>query len=233
MKELKTCAIILAAGSGKRMNLSVTKQQLEILGETVLFRTLEAFEKCKDVDSIIVVTRDDEIEFVKSVIADGITKVRDVVVGGAFRAVSAYNGFCAIPSDTDFVAIHDGARCLITPEQISRIISDAKEYGAATAATYLTDTIKEVDENGFTVRTHDRRFTVSVQTPQIFRVDIYKNAIENVDLNDPAITDDNMLIELLGGKVYCTDVGKENIKITYKSDIEYAEYILKGRGADV
>ena len=233
MKNQKTCAIILAAGSGKRMNLPTTKQRLEIMGKTVLYRTLLAFEKCADIDSIVIVTRDDEIEFVKSIISDEITKVAAIVIGGAVRAESAYNGFVAIPENTDFVAIHDGARCLITPDEISKIISDAKLYGAATAATYLTDTIKEIDESGFTQRTYDRRFTVSVQTPQVFKTDIYKSALEKSDIKDPGITDDNMLVELAGGKVYCTDIGKSNLKITYQSDVDYAEYILKERGESV
>ncbi len=228
MKKIKTCAIILAAGSGSRMNLSVTKQQLTIAGKTVLYRTLSAFEECKDIDYIVIVTRPEEIDFVNGVVADGFSKVVNIVIGGCVRAESAYNGFCAIPDDTDYIAIHDGARCLITPDMISAIISDAKIYGAATAATYITDTVKEIDNNGFAIKTHDRRFIVTVQTPQIFRREIYKKALENKKIPDADITDDNMLVEGIGEKIHCTDVGRNNIKITFASDIKYAEYILNG-----
>lgn len=231
MKKTKTCAIILAAGCGSRMNSSVTKQQLKIAGETVLFRTLSAFEKCKDIDSIVIVTRRDEIAFAEGEIANNITKASKIVIGGETRAESAFLGFSEIPDDTDYVAIHDGARCLITPDMISKILDDAKAYGAATAATYITDTVKKIDESGFAVATYDRRCTVTVQTPQIFRTDIYKRAVCDGAYLNPDVTDDNMLVEKIGEKIYCTDVGRDNIKITVPSDIEYAEYILK-RGAE-
>ena len=233
MKKIKTCAIILTAGCGSRMQLSVTKQQITIAGKSVLHRTLLAFEKCNDIDYIVVVIRPEEMDFVNGVVAEGFAKVANIVIGGSVRAESAFYGFSAIPDDTDYVAIHDGARCLITPDMISKIVSDAKKYGAATAATYLTDTVKKIDENGFAVKTYDRRFTVTVQTPQIFRKDIYEKAIKNRNFSDSNITDDNMLVEGIGEKIYCTDVGKNNIKITYASDIKYAEYILSGGVNDV
>lgn len=233
MKSDKTCAVILAAGSGSRMNLPVTKQRITVLGKTVLLRTLLAFERCVDVDSIVVVCRADEVDFVKSEIAKGITKVTSVVVGGKVRAESAAIGFFALPKDTEIVAIHDGARCLITPDMISKVINDAKTHGAATAATYLTDTVKTVNEKGLVVATNDRRFTVTVQTPQVFKTDIYKKALSGVDVTDSNITDDNMLVEKIGVSVFCSDIGKTNIKITHNSDILYAEYIIKEEGLDV
>lgn len=222
-------AVILAAGVGSRMGADTTKQRLLVGGISVLRRTLLAFEECEDVKSIVIVTREDEVEFAKSE-SCGITKLCKIVLGGKVRAESAYNGFKAIPSDSDYVAIHDAARCLVTPEMISRVANDAIKYGAATACARVTDTVKIVDENGFVSATPDRNFVYLASTPQIFSTLLYNRATENIDFSDSSVTDDNMLAERVGVKVYCTDVGTKNIKITMPGDIEYAEYILRGEG---
>ena len=146
---------------------------------------------------------------------------------------SAKNGFCSIEWDSDYIAIHDGARCLVTPEMISLVISDAKKYGAASASTKVTDTIKKVDSAGFVSTTVNRETLRSIQTPQIFKTQIYKDAILNADVSDPEITDDNMLVERMGYKVYLTETGKRNIKITVKDDILYASYLLGGENSNV
>lgn len=232
MNTEKTCAVILAAGSGKRMNLPITKQRISVLGKTVLERTLSSFDSCEAIDYIIVVCREDEMDFVRS-LTKTFSKIVALTPGGAVRAESAFNGFRLIPSDASYVAIHDAARCLITPEMISKVVLDAKTYGAATAATYLTDTVKCIDNSGFAQSTVDRTHTVTVQTPQIFKVDLYKRALDGIKKLDSSITDDNMLVERIGAKIYCTDIGRENIKITFTSDVDYAEYILKRRGANV
>ncbi len=219
------CAVILAAGIGSRMQSCKTKQQMLVGGISVLRRTLLAFEKCDDISSIVVVTRVEELDFVKDE-AVGITKHYKTVIGGSTRAESASNGFSAVPEDTDYVAIHDAARCLVTPEVISRVASDARKYGAATAASRVTDTVKIIDTDGFVSSTPDRKLVMLATTPQIFSTFIYNKAIQNVDLSDTSITDDNMMVEKIGVKVYCTDAGAGNIKITAKGDIEYAEYLL-------
>lgn len=228
MNKYNVSAVILAAGSGSRMNAETTKQQLLVAGKTVLRRSLEAFDACPDITSIVVVTRDGEQEFAKEQ-ASGISKVCNIVIGGKTRAESAKIGFEAIPSDTDIVAIHDAARCLITPNGISKVITDAVAHGAATASMRVTDTVKLVDSLGFVSGTPDRNFVMLASTPQVFKTDIYKAALAAADVTDPAITDDNMLVERAGYKVFCTDTGKENIKITQAGDIEYAEFILRRR----
>lgn len=227
MQKNKTTAIILAAGSGKRMNLLVTKQRLTVAGESILKRTLRAFDACEDVDFIVLVTRADEMDFAKEESSE-ISKLCDIVVGGEVRAESAAIGFSRIPEQTAFVAIHDGARCLITPKMISAVISDAKKYGAATAAARVTDTVKKIDRDGNILTTCDRDFLVTVQTPQVFKTELYKEAVSKINVKSSAITDDNMLMENIGVAVHCTDVGKTNIKITHRSDIRYAEFILSG-----
>lgn len=222
------CAIILAAGKGERMNSELTKQKITILGKSVLRHTLEAFEKCELINAIVVVCRDGEEDFVNQE-SIGINKLIKVTRGGACRAESARLGFEFVKGCYDFVAIHDAARCLVTADMISAILSRAYESGAATAATSATDTIKIVDENGYVVSTPDRKRLMLASTPQIFSTYIYNNALSMVQISSD-ITDDNMLVEMSGVKVLCVDVGRENIKITTPTDIYIAELILKGRG---
>jgi 2-C-methyl-D-erythritol 4-phosphate cytidylyltransferase len=228
MTDHNVAAVILAAGSGTRMNINTTKQQLLIAGKTVLRRSLEAFENCTDITSITVVIKDGEQDFVKEQTA-GITKLYNIVTGGKTRAESARLGFYAIPESADLVAIHDAARCLVTPGDITAVISDAKTYGAATAATAASDTIKIASPDGFVTDTPDRSRVMLAATPQIFKTDVYKTSLAASDPEDLTVTDDNMLVERAGFKVFCTETGKENIKITHAGDVEYAELILRRR----
>ena len=125
----------------------------------------------------------------------------------------------------DLIAIHDGARCLITPEMINKVLSAAFEYGCASAGARVTDTIK-LAENGFITGTVDRDRLYSVQTPQVFSYSVYKDALS---VWDKDVTDDNALVERLGKSVKLVEIGRENIKITTKEDLLYAEYIIKER----
>ena len=226
--SVKVCAVILAAGSGNRMQSDTTKQQMLLLGETVLHRTLYTFDKSAVIDSVVVVCKEDELDFVKCETKD-IKKIISVVVGGKTRAESAIRGFLKAPADAEFVAIHDCARCLLTEEMLNKVVSDAIKYGAATASRVVTDSVKRVDENGFIISTENRDSLRLMQTPQVFKTDIYRRAVRNLDLSDSLITDDNAMVERIGGKIFCTDISAENIKITYPEDIAFAEFILKGR----
>ncbi len=228
MDKHNVAAVILAAGSGTRMNISTTKQQLLIAGKTVLRRSLEAFQACPEITSITVVVRDGEQDFAAEQIF-GLDKVNNIVIGGKTRAESARIGFYAIPKNSEYVAIHDAARCLVTPMAISSVIADAVQYGAATASTPSTDTVKIVDGEGFVSDTPERNRVMLAATPQIFKTDMYAKALDLTDSTDVGITDDNMLVERAGYKVFCTDTGKENIKITHSGDVEYAEFILRSR----
>lgn len=220
------CAVILAAGSGSRMKLDITKQKILLGKESVLHRTVRIFQGCESIDSIIVVCRSDEIDFAKEETSK-FSKVREIVVGGETRFESARLGFLAIPENSDYVAIHDAARCFVSSDMISAVVLDAKKYGAATASAEVTDTVKSVDADNRISATVDRDTLVLVQTPQIFRTDLYKKAVEAYDgrIN---VTDDNMLVELIGVKPYCTDTGKRNIKITTVEDLNFANYLLNG-----
>ena len=224
---MNICAVILAAGSGSRMRASITKQRLPILGETVLHRAVRAFEECEVINSIVVVAREDEVSIVKSAVSD-FKKIHSVVVGGKTRAESSFLGFEAIPEDADFVAIHDSARCLINPADIAKVVCDAQKYGAATASCVVTDTVKRVGDDGFISATENRDCLRLAQTPQIFKKELYSRAVSSINIRDARITDDNMLLEMTGVKVFCTDIGSYNIKITYPDDILYTEFLLKG-----
>ena len=201
---------------------------MTILGESVLFRSVKAFEESRLVDSIVVVSREDEVEWAREELKDFL-KICAIVPGGKTRAESAKIGFAAIPESSTFVAIHDAARCLITKENIKAVAEAAFAYGAATAATALTDTVKQMGEDGFVNKTLPRGELMLAQTPQIFSRELYNNAL-SITEGDDSITDDNMMVELAGAKVYPIDTGKQNIKITTIDDIEYAEFILERRG---
>ena len=226
-KKMNTTAIILAAGSGSRMGEKTTKQRLLILGESILFRSVKAFQNCKKVDKIVVVCRADELEWAREE-TSCFDKIIAIIPGGKTRAESAKAGFDAVPDDCDFIAIHDGARCLVSEENISSVLDMAYMHGAATACTPVTDTLKAVSSDCLIDRTLSREGLYSAQTPQAFDRKIYASALEGAEI-DNFVTDDNMLLEKMGYKIYPVDTGKQNIKITTAEDIEYAEYIILRR----
>lgn len=224
-------AVILAGGSGSRMNLGVTKQRLLIDGESVLHRSVRAFEECDIVDAIVVVSKQDEREFALSETTD-LKKVAMVVAGGNTRAESARCGFDSIPEESELVAIHDAARCLITPEMIAKVVKAAIKHGAATAATKVADSIKRVGNDGCIFESVPREDLYAAQTPQVFRIEDYASGLKKCGY-DPAVTDDNMIVESIGKKIFCVDCGGENIKITKTEDVSYAEFLIKRRRGNV
>ena len=221
-------AIILAGGSGSRMNSALPKQRMLLLGKTVIYRSVLAFEECSDVDRIIVVCREDELEYMKCELRE-MKKVYKIVSGGKNRAESSYKGLCAVDCECELVAIHDAARCLITPIGISRLIEKARLCGAATAATAVSDSIKRIDTEGNIAQTLNRSELVAVQTPQVFDYSRLYSAFCDTDLADNGITDDNMIYEKTGHPIQTVDIGCENIKITTPRDLIFAELIIKER----
>lgn len=222
----RVCAVLLAGGSGTRMNLEISKQRLLIKGESVLYRAIKAFESCDDITDIVLVVKEDDMDFAIRETEGKFSKIRRIVKGGKNRAYSAKNGFSAIDFPCDFVAIHDVARCLIKPEMITKVVLDAKKYGAATASFVVTDTVKRISSEGCILGTLKREELRLAATPQIFKYEFYQRALFENDIEDPLITDDNMLMERLGIPVFMTDTGKTNIKITHAEDVLYAEYLL-------
>lgn len=224
MNKKRVCAILLAGGSGSRMKADITKQKMIISGESVLHRSARAFEECRLVDAVCVVARDGEFDFVRSELSD-ITKFIGIAPGGETRFFSAVSGFSAFCGDFDFVAVHDAARCLVTPSLIDKVVSAAFIHGAASAVSAVSSTVKRA-ESGMIVATEPRDALLFAETPQVFSTELYAEAIKNATEKSLCVTDDNMLVEALGIGVYAVEADTENIKITTKRDIKYAEFLL-------
>ncbi|MBQ7356647.1 MAG: 2-C-methyl-D-erythritol 4-phosphate cytidylyltransferase, partial [Clostridia bacterium] len=178
-----------------------------------------------------IVAREEEIPLIGAEIAD-LKKVRAVVVGGECRAASARLGFLAARDGTDLVAIHDGARCLITPEIINRVVDAAISTGAASAGSPVTDTVKKIDGDMNIISTVNRDELFFTSTPQVFSTELYERALLSYAGDLSLITDDNMILESIGVKVRLVDCGKENIKITTAEDVRLAEFLIEKRLQD-
>lgn len=218
-------AVILAAGNGTRMEMDKSKMLLEIGGKTVIERSVAVFSEMPEIDEIIVVCRECDVEIFSELLDDEIT----FVIGGSTRQQSVINAVETI-DECDCIIIHDGARPLVTQKAIINTLDKAQVYSAAATGVAVKDTLKIVDENLLIIGTPDRKNLVSIQTPQIFRFDLYKKALAKAVKNNKDYTDDCQLVENLGEKVYVVFGDYDNIKITTKSDISLAENILKKRG---
>lgn len=228
-KRAHTSAVIVAAGSSTRMGGATSKQLLEVGGMPVLARTMLAFENTKQIDEIVVVARQADLNAVGELAARyRVTKLSAVVTGGATRAQSVQNGFMHISQTSKFVAFHDGARCLVTPQMIEKVLRAAYRHKAATATEPVFNTVKTVDDQGFIKKTIDRKTVFLATTPQIFSANLYRAAIETVK-DAELFTDDNQMIESLPFPVKTVNCGRENIKITEPLDLRLAECILAER----
>lgn len=223
----KVCAVIVAAGKGKRMGAKVNKQFLLLDGKPVLYYTLKAFQCNNLVDEIILACSASEMEFVQENIIDKyeFSKVKKIVSGGLERQESVLRGLRAIEK-CDVVLIHDGARPFVSEAMIRKGISFARTYGACACGVKPKDTIKVCDSNGFSVNTPDRNTLFCVQTPQIFKYDLIVDCHERAAREGRLVTDDTMVAEMYGNKVYLYEGSYENIKITTPEDMLLAERIL-------
>lgn len=229
-KKRFNSAIILAAGKGTRFSEDRKKQFIEVDKIPVIVRSAMAFQMSEDIHEIVVVTATADIEGCRNLLkSHGITKLTSVVSGGNTRRESAKNGFDAVNPECDFVAIHDAARCLITPDIISDVMEAAYVNGASACATAAVDTLKTVNGNGIVTETLDRTHIMHVQTPQVFMADMYRAAAYTAEKDGFEATDDCQLCERLGFKVQLVNCKEKNIKITYPEDIIIAEAILESR----
>ena len=238
-KKIQTAAVILAAGSGKRMGTDVPKQFLSLCGEPALTWTLRAFEESSVQQSVLVVSSDEAEEFCRREIIEkhGFQKVRAFVRGGAERYDSVWNGLTALSEvldpDSGYVLIHDGARCLVTPDLIERTLADAKRCGAAVASVPVKDTIKRVDDDGFSAETLERKTLRQMQTPQTFSYALIKEAycLMIEEHPQPDVTDDAEVLQRMCSRAsFLSEGSYENLKITTPEDLLLAETILKSRG---
>lgn len=223
----RTAAVILAAGNGTRCGADMPKQYRKIAGIPVLIRSVLAFEECPSIDDLIVVVRAEDREYVKALLAEyRLTKLRSIVAGGNTRQESALRGFSAIGKDARYIAIHDAARCLVTPKMITEVASAAYIWRAASAGTAVTDTIKRVNRAGFVLDTPKRAELYAAQTPQIFDVRLYRAAAYSALRDGADVTDDNSLCERIGQTVRMVECTDRNFKITTDADLICAEAIL-------
>ena len=224
---LVNTAIVVAAGSAKRFGAERPKQFFELAGKPVIVHALLAFENCASIDEIVLVLAEIEINnFLQMRAQDDFGKLKTVVAGGNTRAASVWNGLNAISPNTEIVAVHDGARPLVTPEEITRTIEKARETGAAILVAPITDTIKEIADDKI-VATIERTRLRRALTPQCFRVEILRRAFEEFrDFNDSA-TDESFLVEKQGVAVSIVEGSPRNIKITVPEDLVLAEILLK------
>jgi 2-C-methyl-D-erythritol 4-phosphate cytidylyltransferase len=221
-------AIIAAAGSGNRMASDRPKQFLELGGVPILLHTLKRFEQCDSIQEVIVVLPAEESAgFLSLAAKSGLRKLSKVVPGGITRADSVKRGLAAVRAATaEIVAVHDGVRPFVTPEEIDSAVAAASESGAAVLVAPVNDTIKEVSD-GKIIGTLERRGLRRALTPQCFQFAILQRAFANVDVNDPRFTDESALVERLGVEVSIVEGSPQNIKITTQEDLVIAESILK------
>jgi len=228
---MKVVAIIPSAGKGKRMAHSVSKHFIRLEDKPALAYTLEAFEKCPDVNQVLLVVRSGEEKYCLKEVVEKyqFRKVLKVVIGGERRQDSVYNGIKELDQDTDIVVVHDGVRPFVPPALISETIKLAMYVDGVVAALPVKDTIKEVTRDGLIKGTPNRDSLWFAQTPQTFKKRVLEEAFMRAFTDNFHGTDEASLVERMGGKVKIIEGSHENIKITTKEDLFYAELILRSR----
>ena len=218
-------AIIVAAGSSRRMGSD--KLFAALVGKPVIAHSIAAFDKSKEIRDIILVTREDRIEEMQAMVdAEKFRKVRKIIAGGEERHYSVWNGLQAVVATTRFIAIHDGARPLVTPEIIRECLALAKKEGAACLATPIPDTLKRADTDQLVTDSVERSGLWAMQTPQIFSRDLIFEAYAGVISKNKLVTDEVSAVQGLGKKIALLRNEEWNFKITFPRDLELAEQVL-------
>lgn len=221
--------IVPAAGSAARMG-GGDKLMMELEGVPVLVRTLRALDAAQLVDEIIIATREDRLLEVADLCRRcGLRKPVRVVQGGENRTQSVLAAACEADAKAQFIAVHDGARPLVLPEDVDAVIRFACQTHAAAPALPVTDTVKTADETGRVTGTPDRSTLFAVQTPQVFQADVLKAALQSAAEAKLPLTDDCAAVGRLGKQVYLLPGNPENIKITRPLDLAVAAAILRQR----
>jgi 2-C-methyl-D-erythritol 4-phosphate cytidylyltransferase len=219
-------AIIVAAGDSHRMGFD--KLLAAIAGKPVVAHTLRAFERASSVDGIIVVAREDRHDEIKAIVRDeNFKKVKSIIPGGKRRQDSVRAGLDHLESVIRYVAVHDAARPLVTPEQIERVIEQCRVHGAAALAEPINDTLKRADADLIVAGSVDRHHLYAMQTPQIFERALIEDAYRAVYAENILVTDEVSAIERLGRKVALVLNDEFNFKISYRRDLPLAEFVLK------
>lgn len=222
---LRSCgAVIVAAGNASRMG-GIDKVMAELGGVPMIVRTVKAYQESNVISEIVVVTRPDLIMKITGMCGK-FDKVKAVVAGGDSRQASVALGISALSNKVKLVAIHDGARPLITDAVIDRTVRAAHTYGAAAPAVAVKDTIKVV-RGGVVVDTPDRAALQAVQTPQVFDIDLLRGALKKAVQDGAAVTDDCSAVERLGMSVKIVEGDERNIKVTTPMDLKIAQLLLE------
>ncbi len=222
-------AIIVAAGSSERMGFD--KLFALVSGKPIIAHTIAAFERTSCVEEIILVGRADGLGELRKLIGEP-TKVKQIVAGGAERSDSVRAGLDHLNLKSDFVAVHDAARPMITPEKITRVFDVCRTTGGAAAlAEPINDTLKRADLDLAVKESVDRNGVYAMQTPQVFARKLLEEAYRLVAKKNVSVTDEVSAVELLGCKVVLVPNHDFNFKITYPRDLPLAEFVLKQRAS--
>jgi len=221
-------AIIVAGGSGTRMNADVRKQYLKLGNLPIISRTILAIDACPSVAHIYLVIPKNDCIFCKNSILSPLrlrSKI-DIVPAGKIRQESVFNGLSAIDQQDGIVLIHDGVRPFITVDMVNQCIEGAKEYGACILGVPISDTLKFSDDFGMILKTVDRNFMWLAQTPQAFQFGLIKKAHDFAVSKDFVGTDDASLLEFIGERVKIIPGSISNIKITTPEDLSMAQALI-------
>ena len=207
----------------------INKQLAEIGGVPVFVLSALAFEGCKDVGEIIIAAPTGECRrFEEMARSYGVSKLSCVTEGGDSRFRSMKNALEKVSPNSEFIAFHDGARPLITAEDIGKVFADAEKYNAAIAAVHAVDTVKTVS-GGFIETTPDRSSLFYAQTPQVFRKELFLSCLERLGGQAENVTDDSQILELCGENVKITEISGCNMKITRPDDLTAAQAVYNSR----
>ena len=225
---MKKCgAVIVAAGKGTRMGANVKKQFIKLNGIEILARTVSKFENSVYIGQIILAVPDEDVEYCGGMAEKYGWKKTTICRGGRERQDSVYNGVKELDGDTDIVLIHDGVRPFVNEKDILSVIEGVEKTGACALAVPVKDTVKVCSNENIVLETPNRDSLWAMQTPQGFNYKLIKEAYEKLP-HGFAATDDAMVMEFAGHKVYVTMGSYRNIKITTPDDILFGESILKG-----
>ena len=221
-------AIIVAAGSSRRMGFN--KLFATIAGKPVIAHAIQAFERSRSVTEIIIVARKDQHDEITELArAKSFKKVRSIIAGGEHRQDSVRAGLDRLDDEAKYVAVHDAARPLVTPEQIEDVYAQCRMHGAAALAEPINDTPKRADVDLMITASVDRHELYAMQTPQIFERGLIEEAYRAVYAGNLSVTDEVSAVERLGRKVVLVLNEDFNFKITYPRDLGLAEFVLKQR----
>lgn len=221
--------MIVAAGASKRMGFD--KITVSLLKRPLIAHTLQAFARCEAISDIVLVAAAGRVQEFETYAASwGGAKVRKVALGGPERDVSVWNGLRAAPEGTRYIAVHDAARPLVTPNLIERLVDSAVEKRAVAAAEKVVETLQRADADGRVLETVDRKDVWRMQTPQVFEASLLMDSYTKVLSEGKYVTDETMAVQLCGHEVFLVENHEWNLKVTYPRDVPLVEFMLQRQG---